>query len=48
MLKAETSTHWAAYIAGNLFRLIQAILIVGIAAIIMAASIAVSIGKGKR
>jgi len=48
MLKAETSTHWTAYIAVNLFRLVQAIVIVGIAAIIMAVSIAVSIGKGNR
>jgi hypothetical protein len=48
MLNSERSTHWAAYIAVNLFRLVQAIVIVGIAAIIMAASIAISLGKVRR
>jgi hypothetical protein len=48
MTKSETLPHWATYIVVNLFRLVQAIVIVFIVAIIMAASIAVSLGKGSR
>jgi hypothetical protein len=47
MNKSETSPHWAGWIVMHLFRLILAILIVGITVFFMAASIAISIGKGK-
>jgi len=48
MAKTATSVHWAAWIIVHLYRLILAVIIVGIAAVYMAASIAVSIGKGNR
>lgn len=48
MIKTETSPHWSAYIVVHLFRLIMAVLIVGIAAVYMAACIATSVGKGNK
>jgi len=47
MTKAETSSHWAMWTIVHLCRLVMAIVIVGITAMFMAASIAISIGKGK-
>jgi len=48
MTNTETFPHWTTWILVHLYRLTLAIVIVGITAIIMAASIAISLGKGSR
>lgn len=46
MDKTETFSHWAAWIVVHLGRLLMAIVIIGVTVMYMAASIAISIGKG--
>jgi hypothetical protein len=48
MTNTDTFLHWVGWIIVHLYRLTLAIVIVGITAIIMTASIAISLGKGSR